>query len=489
MLWSAPCANTVNILGHIMSFKQFFLLLRARYWIVILTLFSVVAIVVTASFLMPRMYKATATLLLNYRGADPVTGNMIPGQSMPGSLAILVATQVDVIKSSAVSMVVVDELKLADSPDLREEFDKDTGGRGNIRARIATSLSKRLTVEPSRDSNVLGISFKDSDSMRAALIANAFASAYQTVSVHLNVEPSKLAATYFNEQLKGLRNRVEEANHKLSKYQQDNGIVGITGADFESSRLNELSSQLVTVQNQLMEATYRANNARGGAGDSPDVNANPLIQRLKAELALAEMKLPALAGRYTPEHYLYQAAVAEVEKLRSALQTQIASASKSLNRNAEILQKKEAELQAALLAQKERVLQINRRRDELNILRQEAESSQRAYDTAANRLMMNNFTGQANLSEVSVLAKAVAPRQPSSPKILLNLALSIILGSVMGVGLAIFTELLDRRARSAKDLVDILRAPVMGVMPRQPRSPRQILASRLRLTQGRQSYA
>jgi polysaccharide biosynthesis transport protein len=45
---------------------------------------------------------------------------------------------------------------------------------------------------------------------------------------------------------------------------------------------------------------------------------------------------------------------------------------------------------------------------------------------------------------------------------LLNILVSIFLGTLLGVGLALMLELLNRRVRSADDLIDALGLPVLG---------------------------
>ena len=56
----------------------------------------------------------------------------------------------------------------------------------------------------------------------------------------------------------------------------------------------------------------------------------------------------------------------------------------------------------------------------------------------------------------------MAPLKHSSPKITINIILSIFLGGLLGVGFAVAAEMLDRRVRSAEDLSQLLGLPVLG---------------------------
>jgi succinoglycan biosynthesis transport protein ExoP len=157
-----------------MSFSQFLLILRARRWILIATVLLTVSVTLVVSLLLPKTYKATASLLLNYKGMDPVTGLTMPGQLLPGYMA----TQIDIISSKNVALRVVDRLRLAESPSVVAQFQEATGGKGTVRDWLAELLIAKLDVNPSRESSVVEVGFKGSDPEFVAAVANAFAEEY-----------------------------------------------------------------------------------------------------------------------------------------------------------------------------------------------------------------------------------------------------------------------------------------------------------------------
>lgn len=449
-----------------MNLAQFLLILRARKKIALMTLLFTVTVTVLISLVLPKTYKATSSLVLNYKGIDPVTGLTMPGTLLPGYMA----TQIDIITSKNVALRVVDQLKLANSPLVIQQFNDDTDGKGTVRDWLADLLLRKLEIVPSRESSVVDISFKGSDPQFAAAVANAFADEYQKVSIQLKVEPMKKASGYFNEQTKLLRDAAEAAQSRLSKYQQEHGIVSVDNRlDVESNRLNDLSAQLVMAQGQLMEATSRQHMAQGGsANESPDVASNPLIQNLKVGLGSAEGKLAEMGQRLGRNHPQYLSAQAEVEKLRAELAEQLRTASNSVGNNAQILQQREASVRAALEAQKVKVLELNRTRDEMATLQKDVESAQRAFDATSQRFSQTNIEGQSDQSDIAVLNPATPPIEPSSPKLLLNTALAVFLGAMLGVGFTLMAEVMDRRVRSDHDLADAAQAPVLGAIAWNP---------------------
>jgi len=444
-----------------MNLSQFLLILRVRRKIILITLLLTVLTTVVVSLLLPKTYKATSSVLLNAKGVDPLTGVTMPGQLLPGYMA----TQVDVITSKNVALRVVDRLKLADSPVVMQQFQDATGGTGSVRDWLADLLLRKVEAVPGRESSLVDISFKGADPQFVAAVANGFAEEYQRLSIQLKVEPMRKVSLYFEDQLKGLRDQLEAAQGRLSKYQQEHGIVSVDNRlDVESNRLNDLSAQLVAAQSMAIEAGSRQRMASGDAAQSPDVANNPLIQNLRAGLLSAESKLAEAGQRLGKNHPQYQSAAAEVEKMRNELAAQIKAVSNSVGNSAQIMHQREAEIRAALAAQKTKVLELNRTRDEMGVLLKDVESAQRAFDVTSQRSSQTRIEGQSEQADIAILNPATAPLEPTGPKILLNTVLSIILGGMLGVGFGLLMEMMDRRVRSESDIVDLLGVPVFGVI-------------------------
>ena len=451
-----------------MNVHQFLLILLARKKIILGTLLVTVLLALGWSLIQQKTYKATASVLLNYKGVDPVSGLTMPGNLMPGYMA----TQMDIITSKNVALRVVDSLRLASSPAVQAQWREASEGKGSVRDWLADLLLKKLEIMPSRESSVVEISFKGADPAFAAAVANAFADEYQKISVQLKTEPAKKASSYFNEQTKQLRDNLEAAQARLSKYQQEKGIVSLDNnrVDVELSRLNDLSAQLVAAQTQAMEASSRERMATGVG--SPDVANNALVQSLRVSLASGEAKLAEAASRYGRNHPAYQSAQAEVGKMRAELNAALGSVSKSVGANAQVYRQREAELRAELAAQKTRVLELNRTRDELGVLLKDLDSAQRAFDAASSRFSQTRIEAQSEQSDISILNPAVPPTEPSGPRVLLNTLVSILLGTILGVGLALLLELINRPVRSTGDVKDMLGIPVLGTIEWRMKRPR-----------------
>ena len=438
-----------------MNLIQFLLILKARKALIAISLIVTVLVVGIVSVFMPKVYTATASLVVNVQGGDPVTGVAMPTQLIPGYLA----TQVDIIRSHNVALKVVDRLKLASATSTS----KDAGPAPMIsRDAQANRLLKDLDVQPSRESSVLYVTYKSRDPQTAARIANAFVQAYTETNLELKTQPARETAAWFDQQLDELRNNLADAQTRLSKYRQSRGIVSLDDKlDNENARLTELSTQLVAAQAQAFASQSQQSTS---SNSSASVVNNQLIQNLKSELARAEAKLGNLAERVGKNYPEYQRVEAEVASLRSQLNNEIGVTRQSLNTSMTAARQQEGALRAALAEQKAKVLKLNAERDGGAVLAREVEGAQKLYDQALQRYGQTRMEGHAGQTEIAVLSSAVVPTTPASPRLGLNMALAVALGTLLGIGLALLREMTDRRVRSAYDLVAVLGAPVLGVL-------------------------
>ncbi|BBO21724.1 MAG: hypothetical protein AMXMBFR31_08740 [Candidatus Desulfobacillus denitrificans] len=451
-----------------MNFQQFLLILLARRRVVLYTLAATVATTLIVSLLLPSQYTAGTAVVVDVKSPDPVMGTVLPGLISPGYMA----TQIDIIQSDKVAYRVIKMLKLDENPTAREQWQDDTDGRGSIEAYLAGLLKKKLDVKPSRESNVIAISYTATEPKFAQVMANAFAQAYIEANIDLRAEPAKQYATWFVARSKQLRDQLEAAQAKLSAYQREKGIVAVDERlDVESARLAELSTQLVIAQGQRAESGSRQSQARGDAATLPEVMQNSLVQGLKADLARQEAKLEELGAQLGRNHPQYQRLQAEVDALRGKVEAETRRVAGSIGISNRVNLQKESEIRAALEAQKQRVLELKQQRDELAVLQREVESAQRAFEMVSQRLTQSSLESQVSQTNVVLLNPAAEPVDPSSPKILLNLVLAVFLGSMLGVGAALLMEMTDRRVRAAEDLAEFAGLTVLGVIDARAGQP------------------
>jgi chain length determinant protein EpsF len=446
-----------------MTFGQFLSVMRARWWVVLGVLAVTVGATVAISWSMPRQYTASTSFLLDIK-PDPVSAVVYGGLPSPAFMS----TQVDIIKSDSVGLRVARNTKLGENPQVRQQWLEASEGQGSIEQWLVDLFRRQLEVLPSRESNVITVSYKAPDPRSAAAMANAFVEAYMQISLELRVDPARQYSSFFDTRAKEAREALEKAQNRLSEFQKEKGITSAEERlDIENARLNELSSQLVSLQAVAAESSSRQAQAISTQGDRlPEVLNNAVVSGLKADIGRAEARLRELLMRLGDNHPQVQEARASLSELRASLDVETRRVTGGVGVGNTINRQREAQLRAELETQRANVLRLKAVRDEASVLTRDIENARRTYDAIVARFTQTSLESQTTQSNISVISQAVPPRAPSSPKMLLNALVATFAGTLLGVGLALLLEWLDRRVRSTEDVAATLGLPVLGVMPR-----------------------
>ncbi len=450
-----------------MALNQFFRILRARLWLFLLVLLLSLATGIIGTMLWPKKYTASTHVLVDMKINDPVTG--LP-TGLQGAASYL-ATEIDVIRSQKVAMRVVDSLKLVQNPELRQEHARSASSTP-IREWIADLLIDQLKVKPSRDSSVLQISFAGLEPKFAAEVANTFAKAYIDTNLDLRVDPARQQSAWYDERAAKMRADLDAAQTRLGDYQRETRIVSLDERlDVESARLQDLSSQLVSLQALSSEADRRAaiaaRAAKGGTSslsELPDVQQSSLLQSMKAELSRLEGRRSDVRANLGANHPDNLKLNEEIDSLRQRIDREMVNVTQALSRTSELNRQRANDLRDSLEAQRAKVISLKSKRDQFTVLTRDVEVAQRAFDEVAQRSNKIGLESQLRQTNVSILDPAVAPAKPSSPLMIVNLIASLVLGTLAALAAVLAAELPNRRIHSAADALEIAGVPLLGAV-------------------------
>ena len=442
-----------------MNLSHFLAVLRAR-WLSAVVVFGVV-LVASILYLVfaTRVYTATASVLIDAK-PDPVS-TMLYGGATPA----LINTNIEILRSDRVAQRVVQNLKLADLADMRSAWASAKSGL-TIQEWLTETIENGVDAKVnSPGSNVIMISYRSSDPRFAATIANAYVQAFLETSIELRVDPARQYSGFFTDQQKEARTALENAQNKLSAFQREKGIIGSDDKfDLEMSRLTALTQELVAIQTARVDASTRQG-AVGNSSQLSEVLANGTVSGLKSDLSAAELKLQELSSRYGDKHPQVQEARAAVAQLRAKISRATSDVTGAIGVDARVSHAREAEIQAAVDAQRAKVLLLKETRDQVAVLQRDVDNAQRTYDTVYNRASQTNLESQNRQSNATVISQATTPVLPSSPKVLSVLVLGFAAALALGIGTALLQEQFDKRMRTTTDAFDFLGLPVIGIMP------------------------
>jgi len=442
-----------------MNISHFLAVLRARWLSAVIVFAAVLVAAILYLVFATRVYTATASILIDVK-PDPVS-SMLYGGATPSQIN----TQIEILRSDRVAQRVAQNLKLADLADMRTAWANAKSGL-TIQEWLTNFVEAGLEPRVSTPgSNVINIAYHSADPRLAATIANAYVQAYLETSIELRVDPAKQYSGFFTDQQKEARAALEAAQNKLSAFQREKGIIGSDDKfDLEMSRLTALTQELVAIQTARVDASTRQG-AIGSSGQLGEVLANGTVNGLKNDLSQAELKLQELSSRYGDRHPQVQEARATVNELRHKLARATSDVTGSIGIDARVGRAREAEIQAAVDAQRAKVLALKETRDQVAVLQRDVDNAQRSYDLVYNRASQTNLESQNRQSNATVISQATVPSTPSSPKVGPVLLMGLVAALGLGLGTALLLEQMDKRIRTTTDAFDFLGLPVIGIMP------------------------
>ncbi|MBE7941702.1 MULTISPECIES: Wzz/FepE/Etk N-terminal domain-containing protein [Ramlibacter] len=429
-----------------MSLYQLIAILRARKAVILTLMLATLALALGWVLLRPHNYTARTPVLVDVR-TDPTNATPWQGMVAPSFMT----TQIDIIKSDRVAQRVAQILPPDQAPlkGLREE----AAGKPAAEHWIAQVLQQRLEVKPARESNIINIAWTGRSPAEAARVADAFAQAYLETNLDIKTEPAKKYTVWFDEQLKAARDRLQQAQQKLGDYQQKAGIVDTDERrDFETTRLTELNQQ-------LMIATTR------GRGGAPASTSSPLVDNLRQDVARLEAKIGDASATMGPNHPQMQRLQGELSSLKRRLSEESARVGVSAASSAEAQKARIRELETAVADQKQRVLSMNKDRAQLNLLKSEVDTAQKAFETVSASAAQARMQAMSNQTNVMKLASAVEPSDPIGPTALQAMLVALVAGTILGIATALLLELTRRRVRTSADLSMAAGMPVLATVP------------------------
>ncbi|HSS27964.1 MAG TPA: GNVR domain-containing protein, partial [Usitatibacter sp.] len=251
-------------------------------------------------------------------------------------------------------------------------------------------------------------------------------------------------------------------------YQRGKGILANDEhLDVETARLNELSSEALRATDTSYEAGARYGQAGRGGETAPDVLANPLVSALKGDLLRAEAKLQEMSTRLGPNHPDYIQQQMTVQALRERVSSETRKVISGVANTSAQSQARVAALKRDLAAQRKRVEDLRDARNEGLVMQRDVETAQKAYEAALQRQYVTKVESGARKTNVVVLNPAMEPTFPIRPKVPLNIALGLFVGTLLGLAAVFLLEILDRRVRSDPDLDAVMLGmdvPLLGVL-------------------------
>jgi len=465
-------------------------ILLYRKWVILTCVLTFLAIAAVYTFRQTPIYEATAKVEI-----DLQSDNVLPYQDIsrdrtnPYGYQEYLETQIKHIKSRSLARRIVlatgmdRELPDCMKPDESAfrvaslwEWIPGFGALENDNIPVTREdkieyaidfILEDLDISPNRNSRVVDISYRSPDPELAANIVNTLVREYIDYNFEVKFDSTTRATDFLDRQLVDLKAKVEESEASLIAYARKHNILDAgEKQDVVMQTLRDINSSLSEARATRMvkESVYKTM-AGSASGNFPHALRTPVMEQLEPRLLADEQELAQMMVQLGPAMPQVQQLQSRVHQAREQLEREKQLAVENARTEYETALASEQLLMEAFEKQKEQTNNLNESSIQYNILRRDVETSKQLYDGLLQRMKEAGVAAGLESSNIRFVDKARVPKIPSSPKPKRNLAMSLVLGLMGGVGLAFLMNYMDNTIKTPEDIEEKVGLPSLGLIP------------------------
>jgi len=460
--------------------RVYFHIVMGRKWLVLGFAATLVAMVAIGTSLQNKLYTAKVTVLVGREAPRLINFDPFPQERFRDKDYLKTQTAILTSRSHLEKVIrLLMEEGFYGKPTKEPDDANVTSLAGALQARVVVT-----TVE---DNQVIKISVDGAVPDRVARLANAVAEVYVNSSLDQKTEMAKLAVDWLQGRLEEARNDLSQAESELGEFKEKEKITGDDADPVAAMSLVRLNDDYQTAHFQRLgvesriDALKRARSANKAStpGQSLDQEVKKQMREtLTKEYLDTQMQLKDLSQRYSSEHPDIITLKAKAERLQNGIRDldepelpgQDPSAVPTGNladlqgEYSQLLTKENA-YAAALAAHKDESKNLSKTGVSYALLKQKVDLKKQTYNDLQGRLTVARLAGELKTPSVQILDRALVPTSPTQPQPVRNLLVAIPMGLVLGIGLALLLDTLDRRVKSPQDVARVLKLPLLTVVP------------------------
>lgn len=487
--------------GETPLIRQYLRIARRWRYVIIGTVAACVLIGLIVTLLMTPRYTAIATVEI-LRESNQVT--TFQGVERETSVADqeFYQTQYGLLESRSLSERVAAQLRLIDDPKFYEQFNVSedstafqlVNGRFPANGRAARQrvagkvLRDHLTIAPTRMSRLVSIEFTSPDADFSTKVANAWAENFIQTNLERKIQATSYGRNLLQRQLAQQKERLDETQRQLVSYASRERIINLPaqqGADGSTSERSIVADDLASLNTALAQATAEriAAGARyrevGRAGASGEALRNQAINSLRQRRAELSADYQRLMTQFEPGYPAARGIKSQIDQLDRSIGSEERRVASSFEADYRGALERERGLQSRVEQLKGNYLDLRRRSIQYNIYQQEVDTNRALYDGLLQRVKEIGVANGVGVNNISIVDQADPPQKPSSPRLVLNLILSLVAGLGLGAALALGLEQMDEAIADPEEIERQFGLPLLGSVPKVAgKTPMEALADR-----------
>ncbi len=468
--------------------RRYLRILSRRKWVIAGTTFGCLILGLVATLLITPKYTAKTTLEISRE-----SNNIAPVQGVERETGAadqeFYQTQYGLLRSRVLAERVATELRLVDDPKFYEMFGYTSqrpafnlrngrympGGRGD-RLRVAGEiLLDHISVTPTRLSRLVDISFVSPDAVFSTRIVNTWTTNFIKVSLERRYQATSYARNFLETRLEQLRQRLEISERQLVTYASQQRLINLPAAQAaggtQTVERSLVADDLASLNGALAQARASRIDAeaklqQNGGGTAIEALRNDAINTLRARRAIVASEYQKLLVQFEPQYPAAQALKSQLDQIDRSISREEQRVSGSIRGEYRQAVEREQLLAARVNGLKDSFLDQRRRAIQYNIYQREVDTNRQLYDGLLQRYKEIGIAGGVGINNVGVVDPADPPLKPSSPRLVLNLALALLAGLGLGALAALLLEQADEAIADPDEMQRILGLPLLGAIPK-----------------------
>ena len=370
-------------------------------------------------------------------------------------------TQFRIMRSKTVGEKAIERLKLADQPPFKGAADP------------GAVMMSHVGVEPLPESRLVSIVVTHTDPKEAALWANTIAEVYVEQSLSTRLEAARSAYEWLQERMTATQASMRETREKLIKnYQSQDLYVPEGSVSAVTTAITKLNEDYIKAQSRRIELDAQLKYAeelrqKGRPLDTlPQVSGDTTMLSLSTELAQLDLKLSQLKEQFKEGHPDVQKVQGQIDRARKAKQARASQIVDGMRDEYSQMQRREADLKAAIEEQKGTAASQSRKMSELDALKKESQSASSLYDVLLQKLNETDIAKSIKSQTAFVVEKADAPTAPFYPQRQRIAGMGLILGLFAGVGLVFGRDLMSHTIKDPDEVERYLHMDLLASVPK-----------------------
>jgi capsular exopolysaccharide synthesis family protein len=453
-----------------LDLREFINILMRRKKLVLGTALATFLTALVLTLLMQAVYRADATLKVERYAPN---SSELLDTKVSRSDRDFFETQIQLLQSRTLARRVIDQLGLETRIEPTGLFAKIKGlflgnsdaGQDNP-SNTETLFLENLTVKPINNSQLLKVSYDSTDPKLAADITNTIVKTFVRQNLERRFDTASSSKAYLSDSMKMTKKSLEEAEKRLNDYAKAHNIIQDTdGQSAITYALKKQAEELIAAEKNRIEAeaAYKLYlNSPDKNKSSVNLLNDPYILSLKKAAARLETQYQSLKNKRTNRARQLRKQIDRIRKQVSGESINIQNALKS---NYLASKQTEEMLSGQYNKLKQKALEMQSKNTRYNALRREVEINQLAYNKQLEELMALNSVGTNGSNNITIIDSAGIPDKKYKPSMRTNLAFGLLLGLLLGMGVAFLREFVDDSIKTSDSLETLTGLPVLSQLP------------------------